>query len=75
MSLAIKGYDLILGMDWLARYHIQLNYKMKLVELCIPIKVTWKLDVRSRLALSALIPGFELGNCWVVGLKNTWPFL
>ncbi|XP_027169460.1 uncharacterized protein LOC113769191 [Coffea eugenioides] len=29
MGLAIKGYDVILGMDWLARYHAQLNCKMK----------------------------------------------
>nr|XP_027077046.1 uncharacterized protein LOC113700806 [Coffea arabica] len=25
MSLAIKGYDVILGMDWLTHYHTQLN--------------------------------------------------
>ncbi|XP_071917003.1 uncharacterized protein [Coffea arabica] len=35
MSLALKGYDVILEMDWLARYHAQLNCKTKTVELCI----------------------------------------
>ena len=57
MSLAIKGYDVILGMDWLARYHTQLDCKMKLVELHIPGKATLKLDVRGRPASSALISG------------------
>nr|XP_027109240.1 uncharacterized protein LOC113729108 [Coffea arabica] len=46
MSLAIKRYDVILGMDWLARYHAQLDCKMKLVELRIPGKATLKLNVK-----------------------------
>ena len=59
MSLTIKGYDVILGMDWLARYHAQLNCKMKTVELCIPGEATLKLDVRGRLVSSTLILGIR----------------
>ena len=55
MGLAIKRYDVILGMDWLAHYNAQLNCKTKTVELCIPGEATLKLDVRGRLASSALI--------------------
>ena len=59
MGLTIKGYDVILGMDWLARYHAQLNCKTKMVELCIPGEATLKLDVRGRLVSSALISGIR----------------
>ncbi|XP_027174486.1 uncharacterized protein LOC113774121 [Coffea eugenioides] len=59
MGLAIKGYDVILGMDWLARYNTQLNCKTKMVELCILGKATLKLDVWGRLASSALISGTQ----------------
>ena len=30
ISLSIKGYDVILGMDWLAQYHAWLDCKIKL---------------------------------------------
>ncbi|XP_027166680.1 uncharacterized protein LOC113766715 [Coffea eugenioides] len=59
ISLAIKGYDVILGMDWLARYNVQLNCRTKIVELCIPGEATLKLDVRGKLASSALISGIR----------------
>ncbi|XP_071928093.1 uncharacterized protein [Coffea arabica] len=59
VSLTIKGYDVILEMDWLDRYHAQLDCKMKLVELRIPREATLKLDVRGRLASSALISGIR----------------
>ena len=59
IGLAIKGYDVILEMDWLARYNAQLNCKTKMVELCIPKEATLKLNVRDRLALSALISGIR----------------
>ena len=38
MSLAIKVYDMILEMDWLVRYHTQLDCKINLVELHNPGK-------------------------------------
>nr|XP_027096029.1 uncharacterized protein LOC113715924 [Coffea arabica] len=46
ISLAIKGYDVILGMDWLARYDAQLDCKRKTVEFRIPGEATLRLDVR-----------------------------
>ena len=55
ISLAIKGFDVIIGMDWLARYHTRLDCRTKVVEFCIPSEVTLKLDVRGILVSSALI--------------------
>ncbi|XP_027101531.1 uncharacterized protein [Coffea arabica] len=31
IELVLKGYDIILGMDWLAKYHAQLNCRAKKV--------------------------------------------
>ena len=59
MDLAIRKYDVILRMDWLAGYNAQLNCKTKTVELCIPGEATLKFDVRGRLASSALISGIK----------------
>ncbi|XP_027098915.1 uncharacterized protein LOC113774135 [Coffea eugenioides] len=36
ISLDLKGHDVIIGMDWLARYNAQLNCKTKVVEFSIP---------------------------------------
>ncbi|XP_027118577.2 uncharacterized protein [Coffea arabica] len=36
ISLDLKGYDVIIGMDLLARYNAQLNCKTKVVEFSIP---------------------------------------
>ena len=66
ISLAIKGYDVILGMDWLAQYDAQLNCKRKVVEFHIPEEVTLRLDVRGRLASSA---PFGLTNALAVLLN------
>nr|XP_027098907.1 uncharacterized protein LOC113718187 [Coffea arabica] len=57
ISLDLKGYDVIIGMDWLARYNAQLNCKTKVVEFSIPGEATLKLDVRDRLTSSALVSG------------------
>ena len=59
ISLAIKGYDVILGMDWLAHYHARVDYHMKVVEFCIPGEATLKLDMRGVLASSTLISGIR----------------
>ncbi|XP_071933751.1 uncharacterized protein [Coffea arabica] len=75
MSLAIKGYDVILVMDWLTRYHAQLNCKMKTVELCIPGEATLKLDVRGRLASSALISGIRVRKMLSKGAQAYLAFL
>ena len=55
IGLTIKGYDVILEMDWLTRYNTQMNCKTKIVELCIPGEATLKLDVWGRLVSSAFI--------------------
>ena len=75
MGLAIKGYDVILGMDWLARYNAQLNCKTKIVELCIPGEATLKLDVRGRLASSALISGIRVKKMLGNGAQEYLAFL
>ena len=36
IELVLKGYDIILGMDWLAKYHAQLNCRAKKVNFHIP---------------------------------------
>ena len=36
ISLPINGYDVILDMDWLAQYYVQINCKTKDVSFCIP---------------------------------------
>ncbi|XP_027093721.1 uncharacterized protein [Coffea arabica] len=74
-GLAIKGYDVILGMDWLARYYIQLNCKTKMVELCIPREATLKLDVRGRLASSALISEIRVRKILSKGVQGYLAFL
>ncbi|XP_027124256.1 uncharacterized protein [Coffea arabica] len=51
ISLSIKGYDVILGMDWLARYNAQLDCKRKVVEFRIPGEATIRLDIRDSYAL------------------------
>ncbi|XP_027066824.1 uncharacterized protein LOC113782379 [Coffea eugenioides] len=57
ISLDLKGYGVILDMDWLAHYNTQLNCKTKVVEFSIPREATLRLDVRGRLVSSALISG------------------
>mgnify|MGYP004717807305 FL=1 len=32
IELALKGYDIILGIDWLAEYHAQLNCRTKKID-------------------------------------------
>ena len=73
IGLAIKGYDVILSMDWLARYYTQLNCTMKMVELCIPGEATLKLDVRDRLVSSTLISGIRVRNMLSRGAQGYSP--
>ncbi|XP_027082195.2 uncharacterized protein [Coffea arabica] len=48
IELALKGYDLILGMDWLAKYHARLDCSMKKADFHIPGEPTLQLDVREK---------------------------
>ena len=36
ISLPINGYNVILDMDWLAQYYVQINCKTKDVSFCVP---------------------------------------
>ncbi|XP_071921759.1 uncharacterized protein [Coffea arabica] len=75
IGLAIKEYDVILGMDWLGRYNAQLNCKTKIVELCILEEATLKLDVKGRLASSALISGIRARKMLSKGAQGYLDFL
>ena len=59
VSLDIKGYDVIIGMDCLTRYQANLNCRMKIMKFCIPGEATLKLDMKERLVSSALISGLR----------------
>ena len=55
ISLDLDGYDVIIGMNWLAHYNAHLSCKIKVVEFSILGEATLRLDVRDRLVWSALI--------------------
>ena len=38
ISLAIKGYDVIIKMDWLTRYHARVDYRTKVVSFVYPVR-------------------------------------
>nr|XP_027121928.1 uncharacterized protein LOC113738847 [Coffea arabica] len=59
VSLDIKGYDVIIGMDFLAHDLAKLDCRAKVVEFWIPGEATLKLDVKGRLASSAMISGVQ----------------
>ena len=59
IALSIQGYDVIIDMDCLARYNVQLNCRTKVVEFRIPGEPTLRLDVEGKLASSALISGIQ----------------
>ncbi|XP_071916246.1 uncharacterized protein [Coffea arabica] len=59
IKLALKGYDIILEVAWLARYHARLNCRVKKVDFHIPGEPTLQLDVRGKLTSSALISGIR----------------
>nr|XP_027067805.1 uncharacterized protein LOC113693471 [Coffea arabica] len=75
ISLAIKGYNVILGMDWLARYDVQLDCKRKIVEFRIPGEATLRLDVRGSVALSAMISGIQARKLLSRGAQGFLTFL
>ncbi|XP_071926109.1 uncharacterized protein [Coffea arabica] len=75
ISLSIKGYDVILGMDWLARYNTQLDCKKKVIEFRIPGEATLKLDIKGRLASSALISGIRVRKLLSRGVQGFLAFL
>ncbi|XP_027093586.1 uncharacterized protein [Coffea arabica] len=46
ISLDIKGYDVIIGMDFLGQYHAKLDCRAKVVEFCIPGETTLRDQVK-----------------------------
>ena len=75
VSLDIKGYDIIIGMDCLARYHANLNYTTKIMKFCIPGEATLRLDIKGRLASSILISEFRVRKLISKGTQDYLTFL
>ncbi|XP_027174577.1 uncharacterized protein LOC113774220 [Coffea eugenioides] len=75
VSLDLKGYDVIIGMDFLSYHHAKLDCRAKVVEFCIPGEATLKLDVRGRLASSALISGIRARKMLHKGAQGFLAFL
>ena len=57
ISLTINRYDVILGIDWLARYYVQLDYKTKDISLCVPGEPIVKLNFKKAWKPVDLISG------------------
>ena len=75
ISLAIKGYDVIIGMDWLVRYHAQVDCRTKVVEFSLSGEATLKLDVRGILASFALISRIRVSKLLSNGARGYLTFL
>ncbi|XP_071902629.1 uncharacterized protein [Coffea arabica] len=75
ISLDIKGYDVIIGMDFLGYHHAKLDCRAKVVEFCIPGEVTLRLDVKGRLASSAMISGIRARKMLFKGAQGFLAFL
>ncbi|XP_027127752.1 uncharacterized protein [Coffea arabica] len=75
ISLDLKGYDMIIGMDLLARYNAQLNCKTKVMEFLIPEDATLRLDVRGRLVSSALVSEIRVRKLLRKGAQGYLAFL
>ncbi|XP_027151991.1 uncharacterized protein LOC113752048 [Coffea eugenioides] len=75
ISLDIKGYDVIIGMDFLAHHHAKLDCRAKVVEFCIPGEETLRLDVKGRLASSAMISGIRARKMLSKGAQGFLAFL
>ncbi|XP_027182156.1 uncharacterized protein LOC113780563 [Coffea eugenioides] len=75
VSLDIKRYDVIIGMDFLTHYHAKLDCRAKVVEFWIPGEATLKLDVKGRLASSAMISGVRARKMLYKGAQGFLTFL
>ncbi|XP_071905700.1 uncharacterized protein [Coffea arabica] len=75
ISLDIKGYDVIIGMDFLGHHHAKLDCRAKVVEFCIPGEATLRLDVKDRLASSAMISGIRARKMLSKGAQGFLAFL
>ncbi|XP_071933807.1 uncharacterized protein [Coffea arabica] len=75
VSLDIKGYDVIIGMDFLAHYHAKLDCRAKVLEFWILGEATLKVDVKGRLAPSAMISGVRARKMLYKGAQGFLAFL
>ncbi|XP_071901550.1 uncharacterized protein [Coffea arabica] len=75
ISLDIKGYDVIIGKDFLGQYHAKLDCRAKVVEFCIPGEATLRLDVKGRLASSAMISGIRARKMLSKGAQGFLAFM
>ncbi|XP_071933110.1 uncharacterized protein [Coffea arabica] len=75
ISLDIKGYDVIIGMDFLGHHHAKLDCRAKVVEFCIPGEATLRLDVKGRLASSAMVSGIRARKMLSKGAQGFIAFL
>ncbi|XP_027171902.1 uncharacterized protein LOC113771525 [Coffea eugenioides] len=75
ISLDIKGYDVTIGMDFLAHHHAKLDCRAKVLELWILGEATLKLDMRGRLASSAMISGIRARKMLNKGAQGFLAFL
>ena len=57
ISLAINGYDVILGMDWLAQHYVQVDCRTKDFSLNIPGEPIIKLNFKKPQELVELVSG------------------
>ena len=62
ISLPINGYVVILDMDWLAQYYVQINYKTKDVNFCIPGEPVLRLNFQKVPGHLKLISRTQVGK-------------
>ena len=60
--LPLHGYDIILGMDWLAKYYVQIDCRTKEVSLCILEEPILKLNFKKSQESLGLISGEHAGK-------------
>ena len=75
ISLDIKGYDVIIGMDCLAKNHAKVDCRLKVVEFGIPGEATLRFDAKGRMASSALISGIRARRLLYKGAHGYLTFL
>ncbi|XP_071926122.1 uncharacterized protein [Coffea arabica] len=75
ISLDINDYAIIIGMDFLAHHHAKLDCRVKMVEFCIPGEATLRLDVKGRLASSAMISRLRARKMLSKGAQGFIAFL
>ncbi|XP_027120450.2 uncharacterized protein [Coffea arabica] len=75
ISLDIKDYDVIIGMDFLGHHHAKLDCQAKVVEFCIPGEATLRLDVKGRLTSSAIVSRIRARKMLSKGAQGFLAFL